>query len=194
MTTDSKNKPETQKGVKSKRFAMIAAIIGIAIIAFLAISFFTAYHSQKEQEILEEARYSAIRQDQQHLREEMNAPQVEEESQGESAHLQTFSGTILESSYQERASEVAAPTEVFPDAPALLLQLASPASAIGFSYGDSTPSERLISTIRVPSDLGTNGELITIEIDEPIYWPSDVSGMLWDLDLSELQSIKTIVT
>lgn len=108
----------------------------------------------------------------------------------ESVHTQAFSGVLHVSSYSERANETGTSADMFPDTPVMLLILESPKNATGYSVGDDTPSVREIEVIRVPDGIGANGESVTIDICEPVYWPSDVSGLLWGLDLSELESLK----
>lgn len=173
---------------------MVANVVAV-LVAIVIIAVF-AHHALQEQWIIQMTTESALRQGSQYMEEELESRNQELSSEkvdeSASAQTQAFSGTLLESSYQERASEVQAPAEAFPDAPVLLLHLTTPANATGYVPGDASPSDRMVNIVRVPDNLGAAGEHITIEVDEPLYWPSDISGALWDLDLSELQSIQVV--
>ncbi len=191
------NRPESKEPQSERRLGKTKArnaVVAIMLVLGAAAAIFLVYQHWQEQRIVIEAQESAQRQDRQHMQEELEA--IEHRQPGEcsdesaAAQTQAFSGTLLESSYRERATEVQAPAEEFPNASVLLLQLSSPTSAIGYSAGDAAPTERTIGIVRVPDDLGINGDLITVEIDESVYWPSDISGVLWDLDLSESRSLK----
>ncbi len=193
------NSPESKEPQSERRFGKTKAwnaVVTIILVLGAAVALFIAYQHWQEQRIVIEAQESTQRQDRQHMQEE---PEIEHRQPGESSvesaavQTQAFSGTLLESSYRKRATEVQAPAEEFPNTFVLLLQLSSPTSAIGYSAGDVAPTERTVSAVRVPDDLGINGELITVEIDEPVYWPSDISGALWDLDLSELRTLKATI-
>lgn len=175
---------------------LLALIVAVAILAIGGISVF-AFQAWEEQKIISEAQESVRRQDRQHLREEAKAVEqatLNDDSASnttaKSTSSQSFSGTMLLSSYHERAAEVGAPADMFPDAPIMLLTLEFPTSATGYSIGDDTPSIREITVIRVPDSIDASGEKISIEIQDHVYFPSDVSGLLWDLDLSELESLK----
>ena len=179
---------------KSKYIVIVLCVF--SVLAVIGRPF--AYQAWQEQAIIKQAQESAMRQNHQHIQEEIEAKQqngtTSQEStatsMNESTGMQTFSGTLQASSYRERASIVGASVEMFPDAPVTLFILEAPTNATGYSIGDGASSVREIAVIRVPDNIGRNGESATIDICEPVYWPSDVSGLLWDLDLSELESLK----
>lgn len=177
---------------------LLVLVVAAAMLTIGGILVFT-FQTREEQEIINETQESVLRQDRQHLQEEIQATEQAainydsaSSTTAESALSQSFSGTLRLSSYHERASEAGAPVSMFPDAPIMLLVLETPTSVTGYSFDDA-PSVREITVIRVPGSIGTNGEKASIEIQGPVYWASDVSGLLWDLDLSELESLKAEV-
>lgn len=175
---------------------LLVLIVTVAILAIGGISFF-AFQAWEEQRIIDQARESVLRQDRQHLQEEAKAAEQAAANDDSlnivtntSTPTQSFNGTLQLSSYHERASEVDAPVSMFPDAPIMLLTLETPTSVTGYNFGDDALSTREITVIRVPDSIGANGEKISIEVQDPVCFPSDVSGLLWDLDLSGLESLK----
>lgn len=191
------NKNIIRKPIQFKRTLAIIAAAGIAIGVFLFSLTLNFYEVNKYQTILEETQESVRRQDSQHLREEAKAAEqasMNNDSASNAANTaastQSFSGTLQLSSYHERAEEVGASAAMFPDAPILLLVLDIPIRATGYSVGDDVPSVREIAAIRVPDSIGVDEEKISIEVQDAVYFPGDVSGLLWDLDLSELESLK----
>lgn len=175
---------------------LIAAAVGLMLAGTVTV-LYQEKQSLQEQLILAQANASALRQDRQHMQEELDAVQernfANEEATSavtpETSCIQTFSGTLRTSSYQDRALEAGVSPSLFPDTTVLLLHLETPKAAIGYAPGDSVATKREITVVRVPVGLDTNGKTANIEVSEPVFWPSDASGLLWDLDLSELQSL-----
>lgn len=175
----------------------IAVATTIALVGTIA----ALYHecqSLQEQLILEQATTSVLRQDCQRMQKELDVRRQQAFASGEAAStnapeancVQTFCGTLYTSSYQNRALEAGISPSAFPEADVLLLHLEAPRTAIGYATGDSVASEHEVVLIRVPDGLGASNDSISIEVSEPVFWASDVSGLLWDLDLSGLQSLK----
>lgn len=184
---------EKRNDLKPQLFVIGAALV---LIVVLLIGYW-GYQSYIEQRIIYETQESVLRQDRQHLQEEAKAAEQAAANDDSlnivtntSTPTQSFNGTLQLSSYHERASEVDAPVSMFPDAPIMLLTLETPTSVTGYNFGDDALSTREITVIRVPDSIAANGEKISIEVQDPVSFPSDVSGLLWDLDLSELESLK----
>lgn len=101
--------------------------------------------------------------------------------------LQKLSGTIIVTSYGERAKEVGVPSGIFEgiaNQKIALLLLDKPANISARNHGsDHSISERLVATLKVP-DKYSDGVQVFAEIDDGYFWPSDISGELWDLDIS----------
>ena len=175
-------------------------LLSIIVVTALAITgCVVAFGCQKweEQRILDETQESVLRQDRQHIQEETESTEealanssAKNSYVDESTLTQRFSGALKTSSYHERAAEVGVSASMFPDAPVMLFVLEAPINTKGYSIGGEAPSVREIEVIRVPVGIGADGESVAIDICEQVYWPSDVSGLLWDLDLSELESLK----
>lgn len=183
--------------LKPNGFRLIAATVAIVLVGMVVVLCYER-QSLREQLILEQANASVLRQDCQRMQREINDSRRQtcarkgttSADTSETNCAQTFRGTLRASSYQDRAVEVGIPPNTFPKTDVLLLHLEAPQTAIGYVAGDSVASERDVALIRVPDGLGVNGEFISIEVGEPVFWASDVSGQLWDLDLSGLQSLE----
>lgn len=182
-------------------FRLIAVTVVIVLVGVVVVLCHKC-QSLQEQLILEQANASVLRQDCQRMQRELDksrgqafaskGPTSADASEANCA--QKFCGTLRASSYRGRALEVGMSPNTFPEADVLLLHLEAPQTAIGYTTGDSMTSEREVALIRVPDGLGASGESISIEVNEPVFWASDVSGQLWDLDLSGLQSLKAFST
>lgn len=195
---DSKSFGENKgRRLRSSVFGLVAVAVAIAL-AGTVVALYHERQSLQEQLILEQASTSVLRQDCQRMQKELDESRrqalasEEAVSAGapEASCAQTFRGTFHVSSFQDRALEAGIPPSTFPEADVLLLRLESPQTAIGYTAGDSVASEREVALIRVPDGLGVSGESIGVEVGEPVFWASDVSGLLWDLDLSGMQSLE----
>lgn len=178
-------------------FRLIAVTVVIVLVG-VVVALCHKCQSLQEQLILEQANASVLRQDCQRMQRELDeswgqafaSKGATRADASEASCAQIFHGTLHTSSYRGRALEVGMPPSMFPEADVLLLYLEASRIAIGYTTGDSMASGCEVALIRVPDGLGASGESVSIEVDEPVFWASDVSGQLWDLDLSGLQSLK----
>lgn len=187
---------------------ILGVVLAVAIASPALVAIDVGYKAWETHQMMEGLRIGLARQIRQAERVEAEAAFREATSDfAESVYLaiqdswnlkaqtesQTLIGEVRQSTMKERATEVGAPVDAFLDQPVTLLVLESPASVFGFDVGSrSYISERSVSVIRIPDDSASDGETVGIELDEAACWPSDISGMLWDLDATNQQSVRVI--
>lgn len=154
--------------------SIIAALVAVALLT----GALTFERTGEEARIMQQARESAARQD----------AQAERELARQLAEADKLEGRIILTTYGERAQEAGIAPEAFDNARGaqiVLLALDVPQEVTARAYEDGSPEQtRTASLVRLPDQVAqyvTDGEAVRVSVLSWEFWPSDITGALWDV-------------
>lgn len=158
--------------------AHVLAVVALAVAVVLATTA-TATHSAQERRIIQLTQESAARQ----------GIEAERELARQMEEADKLEGRIIITTYGERAQEAGIAPDAFGGTAGgelVLLALDSPQEVTARAHDEGSPERtRTASTVRLPDWLAayvTDGEAVRVSVLSWCFWPSDISGALWDIE------------